>query len=153
MHDANIVKRMKAGSWKWADKDPAAAAELTRRIAAAGRERKLIAYSDLVNGVVFRVPTIQAGTPYSIDIGEWEGLDRALIGEFLGLISTDSYRAGGFFATAIVVSKGENKPSDHFFDWTKVVGVLPNLKEDTVLAFWAQQVVRAHEFYKDHDHH
>ena len=148
-----ILKKMEGMQWSWADKDPAAKQELTNRIVQTGHSRRLVPYSDLVAGVEFRIPTIQHGNPYSIDTTDWEGLDRALIGEFLGLISTDSYRAGGFFATAIVVDKSENKPSDHFFEWMEWLSVLPNLKEDTVLSFWAKQVVLAHEYYKHHNHH
>lgn len=151
--DQSILKKMEGMQWSWADKDPLAAKELTERIIDAGRRRRLVPYSDLVQGVVFHVPTIQQGRPYQIDTSEWEGLDRALLGEFLGLISTESYRAGGFYATAIVVGKSENMPSYHFFEWMEWLGVLPDTKEDTVLRFWAEQVVLAHEYYKRHDHH
>jgi hypothetical protein len=151
--DQAILSKMEAMRWSWADKDQRAVQELTDRIVEAGQRRKMIPYSELVAGVVFEVPTIQQGQPYTIDTSEWEGLDRALLGEFLGIISTQSYRAGGFYATAIVVGKSENMPSEHFFDWMESLGVLPDTKEDTVLRFWAEQVILAHEYYKYHDHH
>jgi hypothetical protein len=151
--DQTILKRMEAMQWSWADKDPRAAQELTQRIISAGQRRKLVPYSELVEGVLFEIPSIHQGRPYTIDTSEWEGLDRALLGEFLGLISTESYRAGGFYATAIVIGKSQNMPSEHFFDWMEWLGVLPDTKQDTVLRFWAEQVVLAHGYYKHHDHH
>jgi hypothetical protein len=50
----------------------------------------------------------------------------------------------------LVVNKAEFKPSDQFFKWMEELGVLPNLKEDTILAFWADQVNRAHNWYGRH---
>ncbi|CAN5122563.1 hypothetical protein BH23GEM4_BH23GEM4_24500 [soil metagenome] len=77
-------------------------------------------------------------------------MDRAVLGSFLGAISAESYLQGGFLATAIVVNRSEFKPSDQFFNWMKDLEVLPDLKEDTVLAFWASQVNRAHNWYSSH---
>lgn len=151
--DQSILRRMEETQWKWADKDPHAAEELTHRIIQAGQRRQFVPYSELVEGIEFRIPTIQQGRPYTIDTGEWAGFERALLGEFLGLISTESYRAGGFHATAIVVGKSESMPSSHFFEWMEHLGVLPDTKEGTVLRFWAEQVVLAHAYYKTHDHH
>lgn len=146
MHD-ELIRRMAAIDWKFADQDPAALSELEARIAETGRNLALITYSDLVEGVVFRVPTIKDGAPYQISIYDWSGLDRLLIGDFLGYISTRSYRAHGFMASALVIGKAAYKPSDHFFQWMRDLQLLADTREETVLAFWAGQVNKAHNWY------
>jgi hypothetical protein len=146
----DLREKLSGREWLYADADPAAKAELTRRIEAAGRKLKLITYSDLVRGVTFCLPTVRQGAPFQIEIDDWTGLDRAILGNFLGAISSETYEKGQFLATALVVNKAEFKPSDQFFKWMEELGVLPDLKEDTVLAFWADQVNRAHNWYSRH---
>jgi hypothetical protein len=145
-----IAEQMAAIAWKFADKDPNALALLEERIAETGRNLELITYSDLVKGIVFHLPNIGDGKPYQITIYDWSGLDRLLIGDFLGYISTRSYAAHGFMASALVVSSTAYKPSEHFFQWMRDLQILPNTHEDTVLAFWASQVNKAHNWYRAH---
>ena len=136
--------------WTWGDKDPAALAELEKRIAREGRKLKLITYSDLVKDVVFHLPNIRNRTPYQIRIHDWWGLDRAIIGSFLGHISSRSYRKAGFMASALVMSSTELKPSRHFFDFMQTLDVLSDNSETAILSFWADQVNKAHKYYKFH---
>ena len=142
-----IAEKMRVIEWSYGDKDPAALAILKERIAEAGRNLKLITYGDLVRGVEFHLSNIRSGETYQIRVYDWSGLDRAIIGDFLGRVSTDSYLEAGFMASALVVNKDECKPSRHFFDWMHSLDVLPNLNENTVLAFWADQVNKAHKWY------
>jgi len=143
-----LAQKFRAVQWTYADKDPGARAELTRRIADAGGRLGLITYSDLVRGVTFHLPNIRNGEAYTISVYDWTGLDRRIIGEFLGYISMESWEEGGFLASALVVNKQEYKPSDIFFEWMRQLGVLPDLREDTVLAFWADQVNKGHNWYR-----
>lgn len=145
-----ISKKLQEIEWRWGDKDPHALKALEGRIADTGGHRSLITYSDLVRGIKFTVPTLHGGKPFEIHVHDWTDLDRALIGDFLGLVSARSYARGSFMASALVVSKGENKPSWHFFQWMQTLDVLPDLDDDTVLAFWAGEVIKAHEWYKTH---
>ena len=139
--------RLSAIRWTFADADPVARRELERRIAEVGRKGGLVTYSELVKGVVFRLPTVNGGGPYQIDISNWSELDRALIGDFLGAISSDSYLQGGFLATALVVNQDQRMPSERFFTWLVELGVLRNAKERTILPFWSDQVSLAHAWY------
>ena len=134
--------------WLYGDKDLAAASELEHRIAASARHRGFITYSELVRDVTFRLPNVANGQPYQIRTSEWSGLDRKILGECLGYSSSRSYLQAGFLATAVVVSQSELKPSDLFFAWMKELNALPDLKEDTVLAFWARQFNEALKWYK-----
>jgi hypothetical protein len=143
-----IARRMAALTWNYPDKDPAALAILESRIAEEGRHLGLITYSDLVRGVDFHLPNVRNGAAYQITVYDWSGLDRAIVGEFLGYISMRSYQEAGFMASALVVNRAEFKPSDHFFQWMKTLDVLPNTDSDTILAFWADQVNKAHNWYK-----
>lgn len=144
----DLARRMEALDWKWGDKDPAALEELERRIAGAGRRLSLITYSDLAEGVIFRLPNLRNGAPYSIPIRNWSGLDREIIGSFLGYISARSYRRAGFMASALAVNRAEYRPSEHFFRFMRELDVLPDNEESTVLEFWAGQVNRAHNWYR-----
>ncbi len=145
-----IAKKLSGIKWLYADKDAAALAALETRIADTGSQLGLITYSKLVSGVIFRLPNFQQGCPYEIHVHDWSGFDRMLIGDFLGFISTRSYLRAGFMASALVVNRVEFKPSEQFFQWMEDLGVLSDLTEATVLAFWADQVNKAHKWYQSH---
>jgi len=134
--------------WKFSDADPVSKSELDRRIAATGRKRGLITYSDLVAGVTFTLPTVNHGAPFQIDVADWSDLDRLVLGDFLGAISSDSYQRAGFLATAIVVNKQEWTPSDHFFKWMADLKVIKSRKPEDVIPFWIEQVNKAHDWYR-----
>lgn len=142
-----IAREMAQIRWTWADKDRDALAELERRISATGRRRTLISYSELATGVLFRLPNLNRGELYQIDVSYWKDVDRALIGEFLGYISMQSYRRHSFMASALAVEKGERKPSFHFFEWMRKLGAVPSTADEVVLPFWVEQVNLAYEHY------
>lgn len=145
-----IGRKLQEIKWSWADRDLGSLAALEARIADKGRKLGLITYSELVVGIKFNVPGLHDGKPFEIHVHDWTDLDRALIGDFLGLISSRSYERAGFMASALVVSKDEYKPSDHFFMWMEKLEVLPDLEDDTVLAFWANEVNKAHKWFMAH---
>lgn len=142
-----IAKQMKTIVWSYADKDLQALAKLRDRIETAGRTFGLISYSDLVKGIDFHFPNISGGRAYRIDTYDWSGLDRSIIGDCLGYLSMESYLKAGFMCSALVIARLESKPSDIFFEWMESLGVLPNVKEDTVLKFWSDEVKKAHQWY------
>ena len=143
-----ILEQMEAVNWVYADKDPVALGELRRRLEEAGRRTKLLRYSEFAQGVIFHLPQIRGGAPYEITTWDWSGLDRRIIGDFLGYLSMESWREARFMVSALVVSGVEYQPSDMFFEWMKQLGVLPNLKQDTVLTFWSEQVKKAFAHYR-----
>jgi hypothetical protein len=143
-----LVAKLEAVEWRYGDKDPAAAREFEHRIASCARGKGFITYSEIIRDVTFHLPNVANGQPYQIRASEWSGLDRKILGEFLGYVSARSYVSAGFLATAVVVSSSELKPSDLFFAWMKELDALPDLKEDTVLAFWARHFREALKWYK-----
>jgi len=132
-----IAEILQGYTWTYADKDPVAQGIIRDRIESAAKIRKMLFYSELVTGVIFHLPNINEGREYEIRTDEWQGLDRRIIGDFLGNLSAQSFVSHGFMISAIVVGKYENRPSDLFFDWMKEINILPNLEEPTILKFWA----------------
>ena len=143
-----IETQMSQIQWSYGDKDPAALAVLQKRISDVGRSLSLITYTDLVKGVEFHLPNINKGAAYSITTYDWTGLDRRIIGDFLGYASYQSYSKHGFMTSALVVNRDEFRPSWHFFQWMQDLNVLPNLEEDTVNAFWIDQINKAHNWFR-----
>ncbi len=134
-----LEDKLRSYEWPYAAQDPAALAELGSRIATVGRRRGLITYSQLVDGVIFHLAEVRDGGPYHIDIGNWKGIDRRIVSDFLGRIDVDSYLATGFMASALVVRKDERVPSKRFFKWMEELKLIPRGDEDAALTFWARQ--------------
>lgn len=143
-----VAKKLAEWQWTYAPQDPIAYAELEKRIAKIGKRSSLITYSDLVSGIEFHLPSVDDEGTYYMNTSGLTGLDRHIIGDFLGQISCRSYCEHGFMANALVVNRTEYKPSKIFFDWMELLNVLPDKKEDTVLNFWTEQVNKAHNWYK-----
>lgn len=132
-------------AWSYATGDAKALKELEERIAAAGRKRKLITYSDLVRGVAFDLPNVQK--PRTIDVTDWRELDRAIVGDFLGYISKRSYERAKLFSSALVVTKMDGSPGDGFYSLLKLLGLIPNTRSSKALDLWAEHVAKAHTWY------
>lgn len=144
-----VIAKLKSYKWKYPNVDKNALEKLSERIAAAGKERRMIKYSELVSSIAFRLPNVKNGEPYFIKTWDWSGFDRGLIGEFLGYISVNSYIKWGFMASAIVVLANDYEPSPIFFDWMSDLELISYIDEDTKLAFWADQVKKAFKYYSE----
>lgn len=149
--DSTLAK-LQETHWRWATQDSASQEEIERRIIGMARKQGLITYSDLVKNIEFEISSVNQGRPFQIDVHNWSVLDRALLGDFLGYTSSRSYRKAGFMISALVVNRGESAPSWHFFEWMKHLDVLPDTNEQTVLAFWTEQVRQAHDWFGKHRH-
>lgn len=142
-----VIRQLDAIQWKFAESDLAARADIAERIARTGERSVLITYSDLVAGVTFRLPTVSGGDPFQIDTQDWRDLDRAILGEFLGHISSETYRQHGFFASALVVGKDDRRPSGPFFKWIRDLGLIRSRGSDAEDRFWWDETSKAHTFY------
>lgn len=143
-----IAEKLRAIEWQYAPRDLRSLNELRERLERTGRATSMICYSDLVRGVEFSYPNIQDGKPFFIDSYEWSGLERRILGDCLGYLSTESYLRHGFMVSALAVAKLESKPSKIFFEWMEALGILPDLTEDRVLKFWTDQMKLAHRWYQ-----
>lgn len=140
-----IQQRFDDIEWSYATGDPKALKELEERIAAAARKRKLVTYSDLVRGVTFDLPNVQK--PRTIDVTNWQELDRAIVGDFLGYISKRSYDRAKLFSSALVVSKMDGSPGEGFYSLLKELGLIPHARSSKALDLWAEHVAKAHTWY------
>ncbi len=142
-----VATKLASFRYRYGDADPVALAAIQQRIAEVGRLRKMITYFNFVRNIGFQLPKINEGKPYFIQTHEWTGLDRAIIGDFLACASSKSYSRYGFMYNALVVDKTEYKPSDNWLSWLKSLDILPDLDEETKMAYWVEQVNKAHEHY------
>ena len=99
-----ILQKFEGMQWSYATgdaqalKDSGGAYRCSR-----SQEGVALAYSDLVREVTFDLPNLEK--PRTIDVTDWQELDRAIVGSFLGFISMRSYERAKFFSSALVVSK------------------------------------------------
>ena len=108
----------------------------------------LISYSNLVAGVTFRFSNVNNGEPFVIDVHDWQGLHRRIVGDCLGYLSYISYRDYDFMASALVAGLAENRPSEIFFEWMNDLGAIPNLSEESITSFWVNEVNKAIAWYQ-----
>jgi hypothetical protein len=146
MADSKLEK-LRSKSWPYSDADPAAFAEIGRRVAEVGRRKALIHYSKLASGVTLHMAHIADGEPFELGVPEWSDQDRAILGEFLGRLSLESYTRGAFLATALVTSKGTQEPSEGFWNFVEELGLFTSTSPTRRLMFWTQQVQLAHAWY------
>jgi hypothetical protein len=141
-----ILRHLNAIQWTYGDGDPVALAELARRIHTVGRTKEdFIVYTDLANGITFQLPNVKDGRPFEIE--EWTDLNRAIIGSFLGNIAAQTYRQGGFFASALVIGVVANQPGEGFWSLAQEVGMLQSNTEDARLRLWFEHVRLARHWY------
>ena len=141
-----IKERFAKIHWQYGDGAPIALAELERRIAAAGHQRLLITYSDLVEGVPFNLPNVRE-SPHIINVSDWSELDRTIVGSFLGYISKRSYEQAGFFASALVVNKTDGSPGDGFNRQLHELGLVATPHSPKAFDLWVEQVSKAHAWF------
>jgi hypothetical protein len=149
MGNENLQKMM-ARPWPYSDACPDAVAELGRRVAAVGKRRDLIHYSKLVAGLELRIPTVAGGAPFELGVPEWSEQDRNILGDLLGSLSLESYRRGGFLASALVTAKGTQEPGEGFWNFVEELGLMTSSSPTRRLMFWSEQVRLAHDWYAGH---
>ena len=142
-----VLEGLRAIPWRYAPQDPSAQAELASRIAKKGRLGDLISYSDLVRNITFSLPSLREPL-HRIDTADWQDLDRAIVGDFLGYLSMESYERGGFFASALVVGKNSQVPGEGFYNLLKELGLIASSKADKATYLWLDHVRKAHEWYQ-----
>lgn len=143
-----ISQRFCEIEWCYARGDVTALGTLEQRIATVGRKRGLITYSDLARGVTFDLPNLRE--PRIIDVTDWQDLDRAIVGNFLGYISMRSYERSRFFSSALVVSKMDGSPGEGFYNLLVELALIPRVRSAKALDIWAEHVAKAHTWFSKH---
>jgi hypothetical protein len=143
----DILDRMNAKHFPYAQACPDAVAEMGRRIAAVGKRRDLVHYSKLVAGLELRMANVDGGTPFELGVPEWIDLHRNILRDLLNCVSIESYRRGQFLASAIVTAKGTQEPGEGFWNFVAEVGLCTSASPNKRLMFWSQQVSAAHAWY------
>ena len=136
--------------WPYALNDESGALqELQDRICRTLRlGMSLISYSNLVAGVTFQFSNVKDGQSFEIDVHDWQGLHRRIVGDCLGYLSYISYRDYDFMASALVAGLADNRPSEIFFEWMRDLGAIPDLSEDSITSFWVNEVNKAMAWYR-----
>lgn len=70
--------------------------------------------------------------------------------KYLGYIASQTYQRHGFFASSLVVSKEEFRPSASFFKWMRGLGVAPSSHDDDDETAWKSCYAPAIEWYRHH---
>ncbi len=141
-----VTQAFEAITWKFATRDPASCDALAERIAETGRKRALITYSELVKDHTFHLGNLQQ-PQHRIDILDWQELDRAIVGDFLGYLAMRSYEEAGFFSSALVVGKRDGSPGEGFYNLLKQLGLIKSSRTDKAMYLWAEHVAKAHTWY------
>jgi hypothetical protein len=92
-------------------------------------------------------PSQSAPTAPSDGTGDWQDIDRAILGDFLGYLSRESYERAGFFSSALVVSKQDGSPGEGFYSLLRELGLIAKSKTDKAMFLWADHVAKAHAWY------
>jgi hypothetical protein len=142
-----VRQRLAQFTWPYADQDSPALAEIAKRVASTGRVEGLITYSDLVSGIDFHIATVNRGAAVRLGVPEWTDLHRAIIGDFLGRLCVDTYAAGQFMGSALVVASDTRQPSEGYRELMRTLGVLRGKNEAEFLAHWIPETRKAYEWY------
>ena len=139
--------KLESMTWPYADRDPAALSALGDRLVQVGRRADLITYTDLVRGVTFRLPNVDNGHPFELGVPEWRDVDRDILGDCLGRLCVDSYRAGGFLISALAKARETGEPSEGFWNLVRAADLFQSKNAEKRLLFWMEQVKKAHAWY------
>ena len=142
-----VAQRLAQYTWPYAEQDASARAEITKRVANTGRVEDLITYSELVRGIDFYIPTVNKGERLRLGVPEWTDLHRAIIGDFLGRLCVDTYGAGQFMGSALVVASDTRQPSEGYREFMRQLGVLRGKSDAEFLAHWVPETRKAYEWY------
>jgi hypothetical protein len=139
-----VLRNMERHPWKHCMEDESVFTEVQRRLAVAGSRRELLYYTDVVDGIGFRLPSL---SPSARTLDMENGMDRGLLGEFLGRASMESYREHGFMASALAVGRATDAPSEEFYKWMVEWKAIIRDTKEARLRFWSEQVRLAHDHF------
>lgn len=134
--------------FSYADDDSVALIKIQERLTACALRKELIAYADLVRGVIFNLPTIANGQPLQLGVPEWTDLHSAILKDFLNRASFDSYLQHGVLVSAVAVRKNTREPGDGFKSLVKELGLFNSSRRNDLFEFWGAELNKLYEFYE-----
>jgi hypothetical protein len=146
----HVAKALASYTWPYADQDARALGEIGIRVELTARAEGLITYTELVSGIDFHLATVNKGEPFRLGVPDWSELHRAIVGDFLGRLCVDSYLAGKFMASALVVATDTRQPSEGYRALMRDLGLLRGKGELEFLTHWIAETRKAYAWYAKH---
>ena len=146
------IQRAEKRQWQYATHDPVACAALAEAMGRSCRLGRTITYADLARGVTFRLPGVNDGMPYVIDILDRKRVskfDQNILDDFLAFLSLQSMKGASILASANVFDPHDSRgASNGFFETARWLGVLPELRgEMNQMLFWKHELRKVHDWF------
>ena len=118
------------------------------------RRGRTITYAELARGVTFRLPEINGGRPYVIDIlnqTQVSKRDQHILDDFLCFLSLQSMKGASILASANVFDPNDSRgASNGFFETARLLGVLTEVRGDMgELMFWKRELQKVHDWFSE----
>jgi len=133
---------------QFAPHDPHALHVLGERLGLAARARRTITYAGLTKGLSVQLPKQSDGAHQLSDIlGHVSVQSKAIIDEYLFLLTGDSYREARLLANALLDS-GRNQPAAAFFEGAAKLGVRVPTETTQRLYMWTVALARVFDWFE-----
>jgi len=160
------IQRVEKRQWQYATHDPIACADLATALGRSCRRGRTITYAELARGVTFRLPSINEGRPYIIDIQNQSRIssrDQNILDDFLCFLSLQSVKGASILASANVIDPFDKKgASNGFFETARLLGY--HQADDACLAgrqyaseaemrnimFWNKELKKVYAWFAAH---
>lgn len=132
---------------QFAPHDQHALQVLGERLGLAARARRPVTYAQLAEGLNVQLPNEPAGPHQLSDIlGQVSPRSKAIIDEYLFVLTCDSYREARLLANALLIS-GSNQPVPAFFEGAAHlhVRIPPNAMQR--FDMWARELARVLDWF------
>ena len=148
------IQRAEQRQWQYATKDPIACAAVAEALGRSCRRGRTITYAELARGVTFRLPEINGGRPYVIDIlnqTQVSKRDQHILDDFLCFLSLQSMKGASILASANVFDPNDSRgASNGFFETARLLGVLTEVRGDMgELMFWKRELQKVHDWFSE----
>ena len=155
--------------WQYATHDPVACAALAEALGASCRRGRPISYAALARGIVFRLPSINGGNPYVIDIQHSNRIDlhdQKMLDDFLSFLSLQSVKAASILASANVIDPAyPDRAPAGFPETARLLGysqfgnsLMANGRHDRAVQvrnfdLWGIELMKVYAWFKAHPIH
>ena len=133
---------------QFAPHDPHALHVLGERLGLAARAGRTITYAELAKGLSIQLPNQSSAAHQLSDIlGQTSTQSKAIIDEYLFVLTGDSYREARLLANALLDS-GRNQPAPAFFEGAAKLGVRVPKETNRRLDMWTMALARVFDWFK-----